>query len=118
MSGTEIGKLLWELANGITAFAVVQGLVFAYACAKKEIGDVINRRRIKLVVAVMVSLIAIGQCFALWWCGAKLCALDADHCGLHWEATVGRLFCVGGLLVFSIVILYARQLLAHRPFDE
>jgi hypothetical protein len=31
MSATELTKLVWDLANGITAFAVVQGLVFAYA---------------------------------------------------------------------------------------
>lgn len=117
MSAAELTKLVWDLANGITAFAVVQGLVFAYACAKKEIGDLLNRKALKLAVAVMVALIGIGQCLAVCWCGAKLCSLDPDHCKLHSEATIGRILCVGGLLVFSIIILYARQLFARKPFD-
>ena len=117
MSASEITKLVWDLANGITAFAVVQGLVFAYACAKKEIGDAINRKTIKLAIAVMVVLIAIGQCMAVYWCGAKLCGLDPDHCELHWEVTAGRILCIVGLLAFSIIILYTRQLFARKPFD-
>jgi uncharacterized membrane protein YbhN (UPF0104 family) len=117
MSAAELTRLVWDLANGITAFAVVQGLVFAYACAKKEIGDVMNRKTIKLAIAVMVALIAIGQCVALYWCGAKSCSLDPDHCELHSEVTIGRVLCVAGLLVFSIIILYTRQLFARKPFD-
>ena len=118
MSTTELAKLVWELANGIAAFAVVQSLVFAYACAKKEVGDVLNRRPVKLALAVMLTLIGIGQCLAVWWCGTKLCELDPEHCGLQSEATFGRIACVAGLLVFSVVILYARQLFAHKLFNK
>jgi hypothetical protein len=117
LSGADLAKLLWDLANAITAFAVVQSLVFAYACAKKDIGDVLNRKALKLAIAVMVALIGIGQCLAVWWCGTELCTLDADHCNLHFEATIGRVCCIGGLLIFSIIILFARQLLARKPFD-
>jgi hypothetical protein len=117
VSAADLTKLMWDLANGITAFAVVQGLVFAYACAKKEIGDAINRKTTKLAIAAMVALIAIGQCVAVYWCGAKLCGLDPDHCELHSEVTTGRILCVVGLLAFSIIILYTRQLFAHIPFD-
>ena len=62
-------------------------------------------------------LIAIGQCMAVYWCGAKLCGLDPDHCELHSEVTTGRILCVVGLLAFSIIILYTRQLFARKPFD-
>lgn len=113
----ELTKLIWDLANGIAAFAVIQGLVFAYACAKKEVGDVLNRKALKLAIAVMLALIGTAQCLAIWWCGRRLCELDPAHCNLHYEVTFGRIACVGGLLVFSIIILYARQLFAHKPFD-
>ena len=118
MTPNELGSLIWHLANAVTAFAAVQGLVFAYACAKKEVADVLNRRALKRAIALMVGVIAIGQCLAVWWCGHKLCLLDAPHCALHNEATLGRVGCIVGLAVFSIVILYARQLFAHKPFDD
>ncbi len=117
MSASDLAKLVWDVANGITAFAVVQGLVFAYSCAKKEIGDVLNRKALKLAVAAMLALIGIVQCLAVWWCGVNLCELDAGHCKLHSEMTLGRMLCVGGLLMFSIIILYARQIFASKPFD-
>lgn len=118
MPETELTKLIWDLANGIAAFAVIQGLVFAYACAKKEVGDVLNRKALKLAIAVMLVLIGTAQCAALWWCGRKLCELDPTHCNLHSDITFGRVVCVVGLLAFSILILYARQLFARKPFDS
>lgn len=117
MISTELTKMIWELANAITGFAVVQGLVFAYACAKKEIGDVINRKSLKRAIAVMVALIGIAQCVAVEWCRIKLCDLDPGHCTLYSEAGLGRILCIGSLLVFSILILYARQLFSGKPFD-
>ena len=118
MPETELTKLIWDLANGIAAFAVVQGIVFAYACAKKEVGDVLNRKALKLAIVVMLVLIGTAQCAALWWCGRKLCELDPTHCNLHSDITFGRVVCVVGLLAFSILILYARQLFARKPFDS
>ncbi len=117
MSASDLAKLVWDVANGITAFAVAQSLVFAYSCAKKEIGDVLNRKALKLAIAAMLALIAIVQCLAVWRCGVNLCELDPGHCELHSEVTFGRMLCVGGLLAFSIIILYARQLFAGKPFD-
>ncbi len=44
MTSMDLSKEFWDVANAITGFAVVQGLVSAYACAKQEIGDGINHR--------------------------------------------------------------------------
>jgi len=118
MNDSDLAKLLWDLANAITAFAIVQSLLFAYACARPDVGNVINRKAVKLALALMITAIGVGQCIVVWWSGARLCVVDAAHCGLHWEATSGRIFCIAGLLGFSIVILYARQILAGKPFDD
>jgi len=117
MTSSELAKVLWDLANGLTAFAVVQALVFAYACAKKETGDIINRRAIKLALAVMLVAVGIGQGLGVWWCGDQLCALDVRHCDVHTQATHGRIAFIAMSVAFSLLILYARQLLAHKPFD-
>ena len=118
MPVTDLTKLIWDLANGIAAFAVVQGLLFAHACAKKEFGDVVNRKALKLAIAVMLVLIGTAQCTALWWCGRKLSELDPTHSNLHLDITLGRVVCVVGLMIFSILILYARQIFSRKPFDN
>jgi hypothetical protein len=117
MTSGELAKTLWDLANAITGFAAVQGLIFSYACAKKETGDVLNRRRLKFAIAVMVAVIAAAQCAAVAWCRINLCRLDPEHCALHSEASAGRIFCIASIGVFSIIILYARQLFSKQPFD-
>ena len=81
MTSAEMAKLLWDLANAITGFAVVQGLIFAYACAKKEVADVFNRKALKLAIAVMVTLIGAGQCAAVRWCGERRSTPSASGAG-------------------------------------
>jgi hypothetical protein len=44
--------------------------------------------------------------------------LDPHHCGLHSEASAGRILCIASIAIFSIVILYARQLFNKQPFNE
>jgi hypothetical protein len=118
MTSAELTKALWDLANGITGFAAVQALVFAYACAKKEVGDAINRKAMKLAIAVMLAAIGLAQVAAVEWCRIHLSYLDSSHADLYFEAGIGRAVLIGGLAIFSIVILYARQLFARKPFDR
>ena len=117
MTSAELSKLLWDLANAITAFAALQALVFAYTCAKKEVADAINRKGLKAVIAAMVALLGVAQCIAVEWCGAHLCKLDAANCSLYSEASLGRVVFIAALLIFVMLILYARQLFARKPFD-
>jgi len=116
VSAADIAKLLWDAANAITSFSVVQALIFTYACAKKETADLLNRKLLKAAIAAMIVAITAMECVAIEWCRRHLCTLDAEHCALHAEATSGRLFLVVCTAVFSIVILYARQLFSKKPF--
>lgn len=88
MTSAELSKMLWDLSNSITAFAAVQGVLFANACVKKETGDVLNKKWLKLALGVMLALIALGQCGAVEWCRSKLCSLDVSSCQLHTEAAL------------------------------
>ena len=117
MTPSDLSKALWDLSNAITAFAAVQGVFLAYACAKKETGDILNKKRLKLAIAIIVVLMASAQCVAIEWCRRNLCAIDTPHCQLQSEAAAGRMLCIGCLAIFSIIILYARQLFAKKPFD-
>jgi hypothetical protein len=117
MNSTELAGKLWDLANAITAFALVQGLVFAYACANKDVGNVLNRKALKAAIAVMIAMIGTAQCVAVEWCRSKLCHIDPAQCPVYSEAGEGRVLCIGSIAIFSILILYARQLFAKKPFD-
>jgi hypothetical protein len=117
MSAADLSKALWDLANAITASALLQALAFAYACAKKEVADVINRRSLKMTIAIMLAFLGVGQSIAIEWCRRHLCSIDQANCSLYFEASLGRVIFISALMVFSILILYARQLFARRPFD-
>lgn len=116
MTSVELSKALWDLANSITAFTAIQGLVFVYACLKKETGDILNKKRLKAAIAVAILVMAAAQCAAIEWCRTSLCALDIAHCQLYSQASVWRSICIIGIAVCSILVLYARQLFAKQPF--
>ena len=118
MTSADLSKVLWDLANQITAFAAVQALAFAYACAKKEIADAINRKALKVVIAAIVASIAIAQCVAVEWCRRRLCAVDPGNCDIYSDAGLGRIAFIVLLLVFSLLMLYARQIFSKKPFDK
>ena len=118
MTDAELSKVIWDLANAMTAFSAAQAVVFTYACAKKETGDLLNKRRLKLAIAISIALICTVQGFVVYWCMGTLCALDANHCPLHREATVGRMLCIATAGSLSILILYARQLFSKHAFDS
>lgn len=117
MTIVELSKALWDLSNSITAFAAIQGLVFVYACLKKESADILNKRRLKAAIAIAIVVMAFAQCAAIDWCRTTQCSLDAVHCTLYSEASIWRSLCIVGIAVCSILVLYARQLFAKQPFD-
>jgi hypothetical protein len=117
MSDADLTKALWDLSNAIVAFTAVQGLLFAYACAKKETGDILNKKALKLVLAAVSIAITIGVCGAVAWCAHTQCVLDTSHCVIYRGAAGGRLLCVISIAIFNILILYARQLFSRQPFD-
>lgn len=117
MTSVDLSKALWDLANSITAFAALQGLVFVYACAKREIGDLLNKKRLKAAIAIAIVLVSIAQSFAVAWCRSAQCELAVDYCEIYSEANIIRVVCLVGVGVCSILALYARQLFSRKPFD-
>jgi hypothetical protein len=118
MSAAELTKSLWDFANSITAFAVIQGLVFVYSCLKKETGDVLNKRRLKAAIAIVIFPMIIAQCTVVDWCRRNQCLLDVSHCRIYTEASTVRIASLIGIGVSSMLALYARQLFSRKPFDE
>ena len=118
MSNAELTKSLWELANSITAFAAIQGLVFVYVCLKKETGDILNKKRLKMAIVIIILIMVAAQCLAVDWCRRTQCILDSIHCAIFIEAEVVRVACMIGIGACSILALYARQLFARKPFDD
>jgi hypothetical protein len=61
----ELAKNYWSLANGITAFAVVQSLAFAYAMTKDGAERIRSRRD---AVTWGIALAALAFSAAVWFC--------------------------------------------------
>ena len=118
MPDSDLVKSVWDIANTVVGFAVAQSLLFSYACAQKDVGDALNRKRIKAAIAIMLILIAALQSTVIAWCRGAMCALDAVHCTLYSEVNLGRHLINVSACLFALVILYTRQLFARKPFDE
>jgi hypothetical protein len=61
----ELAKNYWSLANGITAFAVVQSLAFAYAMTKDGAERIRSQRE---AVTWGIALAAFAFSAAVWFC--------------------------------------------------
>jgi hypothetical protein len=73
----DLGKEYWSLANAITAFAVAQSLVLAYALGGPA-GDRI--RSAKSFVTVAMGVAALVYSVAVWFCNhAQVVLLKPDH---------------------------------------
>jgi hypothetical protein len=125
MNSDTLSKELWQAANLITGFAVVQAIAFTYACAKPDFSALINTFWIKIVILVHLALIAIGECYAVWWCADKIVTLlgsqrpnENNHLVIEKilrHAAWGRIIIILVLLIPMILALYSEQL-SGLPF--
>ena len=117
MDKTTISKNLWDAANLITGFAVVQTGTFAYACAKPEFSNIINKIEIKILISVIMLLITAILSYSAWWCSKKQIELiEKSSEKIHLEiikiirqAAYGRIILIILLLIPIFLALFAKQ---------
>lgn len=104
---TELGSEYWTLANAITAFAVAQSLVFAYAVAQH--GERIRSIRGTVTLGILFGVVAF--CFAVWFCNHAQTELlggaPPKRVCLLWWTMVGRTLAIIGYAGFGLSILWA-----------
>lgn len=104
---TDPGSEFWSLANAITAFAVAQSLVFAYAVA--EHGDRIRSIRYSVTCGIGIGIVAF--CFAVWFCNHAQTELlgnaEPVRACLLWWTMIGRMLAIAGYAAFGLTVLWA-----------
>jgi len=96
---------LWELANLVTAFAVVQSLATAFALVKGEL-NVLRGWTAHCSMFAATSFFFVCYLIAIFWCGYVGASLDKsseDMCA-WWYATGGRAF---SIFLFTAVVVVA-----------
>ena len=105
---------LWDLANLVTGFGVLQAIATIFAIAKEELKGIrgLDAHRWAVIgTAIFTSVYVVGI-IGCGWLGA---GLDKPVNSKVWIlTTVGR---VAGIVIFNGLVGYALWLRGHRP-DE
>jgi hypothetical protein len=103
MTDEKMVESLWAVANGITAFAVLQALAFLYALAKRDFVDAIANRTAVVLVVTATVFATLVYCLGVWKCWDLAMALVPDQHVRIWPAmTKGRIACI---VVFNLFVL-------------
>jgi len=93
MSNSEMDKALWDLANAVTAFAILQTIAFVYATLQPEPAKLLAKPFSVRWIRRLTPVFATSYVVAIWGC--FLCSRvptgpDGYH-GRAWIlATIGR----------------------------
>ena len=101
---------LWNLANVITGFAVVQSLAFLYALGTTEFMEAVRSPLALWTIAVATVVASAVYCCAIYWVSLKgaLLADDERTKEIWTSVTWGRL---GAICLFNSVVLVVMFLL-------
>lgn len=94
MSDAKIAENLWSLANGITAFAVLQALTFLYSFGNKDIRPELLNSKAQCVIVPVTLLLAVLYSLAVWWCRWLAARFDKPHERVWNAITWGRIVCI------------------------
>jgi hypothetical protein len=103
-----MAEKLWDLANLITSFAILQTIATTFAITK---GDITGFKgwNAHLFGLVGGAVFAFFYVIAIAWCGVVGSSLDKPDSSFVWNVvTLGR---VGGVLLFTVV--FAGALWGH-----
>jgi hypothetical protein len=107
---------LWDLANIITGFAIVQSLATTFAMAKGELRGSLKGKGDHIGAFICTSLFTVAYIVAIEWCSSTGKAHDIGHEKIWDTVNAGRIFAV---ILFTLLTLFT--LLGHwnaRPAKE
>ncbi len=100
---TDMENHLWDLANIITGFAVVQSLAFLYALAQNEFMKAVDNRDAQKIIIPATVVASIFYCGAVFLLGRAGTSLAESHQSV-WDSVMwGRIVAI---LAFNGLVLY------------
>jgi amino acid transporter len=100
----KMAEKLWEMANLITGFAVVQSVGTAFALSKGDLRYSLTTTPGHIGVFVVTIGFAFAYTFAIRWCSQKGMELDGKNEDIWKAAAIGRITAV---IVFTLITLVA-----------
>jgi hypothetical protein len=101
MGPEKMAENMWSLANGITAFAILQTLAFLYALGREEFVAAITSIAAQVIIIGATVVFTIAYCLAVVKCHALVAALDS-HREIWSAVTTGRIVCI---IAFNLMVL-------------
>ncbi|MEA2711219.1 MAG: hypothetical protein QOF78_3820 [Phycisphaerales bacterium] len=101
MNCAEMDKALWDLANSVTAFAILQTIAFVYVLVQPQANVYLTTPFARRWIRIGTSIFAAAYCVAIWGCYVLRPPSGNDSPWL-W-ASIGRT--VAALLVCGIPFL-------------
>jgi len=117
MTSVELSQLLITVANGVTAFAIVQNLSYSYRVSNREVKIAIDRR-IKWGIVGVTVVSNLLYLFGAWWCSTQALLVlrgpnAADTHRILESLTYGR--CVA-IVLFGALSSYLAWRLDHKHY--
>ena len=113
MTDEKMAENLWAVANGITAFAVLQALAFLYALAKKDFADAISNDLAVVLIVTVTVIATFVYCLGVWKCWDLAAPLVPHRHVKIWAAmTKGRIACI---VMFNLLVLGVGLAIAFTP---
>jgi len=99
----DVPEKLWDLANLLTGFAVVRGLVLIYGLVKDEF-KLLKSRAAHWSAVFGTVIFNTAYVLAVWYCGrsARSLSISVDERHIWRRVNCGR---VGTIIVFTLVTL-------------
>jgi hypothetical protein len=120
MNADALAQNLTDVANAVTAFAIVQNQALSYALVKREVR---YRFRIRRTVAILIVWNIVFYCLPVWWCARKAIQIAMPPDGLDLQgvalwATAGRLVGIAAFGSLSILLVAVYETARHwRPSE-
>jgi hypothetical protein len=111
MDGVNMAEKLWDLANLITGFAVVQILATTFAMAKDELRTSLKGRAAHWTAFTVAMVFTAFYVTAIMWCGLKGSSLDDQKHSPVWSCvTAARVVAVVLFTVVGLGTLYGHRM--------
>ena len=93
MSNSEMDKALWDLANAVVAFAIVQTIAFVYVNLQPDSAKLLRLPFAVRWIRRLTPIFALGYVLAVWgcfWCRPPVTGQDTYQGSAWLMASIGR----------------------------
>jgi hypothetical protein len=97
---------LWNAANAVVGFAVLQAIAFLYAAAKGDLRlNITTSLFTAIALCVLPVICGCAYGFAVWRCYTLALRLDVEHKETWRDTTKGRIYAIAFFQLLVVVAL-------------